>query len=297
MRINGKTDEKRGGVFMKWNQKGMIACVILFFLVLGGLLLQPPGSRRQETPSVGEEEEIIPGQEGTGQPEASPSAVSEKTSPVTPKPKEKTPKRQKGNAGPSAVPEPSATVGNEKKDTAKKNSGKGFTEGKRTKKRGIKKSKTKKTETEKPSGNTPQPVTPRSAVPTQKPREDTVSLEIECRAVLGRKDLWREGIEEIIPQSGVFYSGQCSYVSGETAYDLLKRICRQKEIALDCSYTPLYGSYYIRGIGNLYEFDCGSESGWKYKVNGVTPGVGSSQYVIKNQDCIVFYYDYLLERR
>ena len=33
----------------------------------------------------------------------------------------------------------------------------------------------------------------------------------------------------------------------------------------------MYNSYYVEGIGNLYEFDCGSESGWMYKVNGWFP--------------------------
>ncbi len=73
---------------------------------------------------------------------------------------------------------------------------------------------------------------------------------------------------------------------------MLKRICQEEEIALDSIYTVMYGSYYIRGIGNLYEFDCGSESGWKYEVNDVIPSVGSSQYKVRSQDRIVFYYDY-----
>jgi len=71
---------------------------------------------------------------------------------------------------------------------------------------------------------------------------------------------------------------------------LLERITKENSIALDSEYTPLYGTYYVKGIGGLYQFDCGSESGWMYSVNGRTPNVGASNYQVSNGDAIVFYY-------
>jgi len=52
----------------------------------------------------------------------------------------------------------------------------------------------------------------------------------------------------------------------------------------------MYNSYYIEGIGNLYEFDCGPESGWMYKVNGWFPNFGCSSYPLSDGDNIVWCY-------
>ena len=125
----------------------------------------------------------------------------------------------------------------------------------------------------------------------EKEKKHTCSFTIECRLILDRKDLWRDGLEEVVPGDGVFFSDKVRYKKGQSVYDVLKKICDKNDILLDADYTPLYDTYYVRGIGNLYEFDCGSESGWKYKVNGVLPGVGSSLYEIKDDDEIVFFYD------
>ena len=36
---------------------------------------------------------------------------------------------------------------------------------------------------------------------------------------------------------------------------------------MDANYTPAYKTYYVRGIHQLYELDCGNLSGWTYQVN------------------------------
>ncbi len=146
--------------------------------------------------------------------------------------------------------------------------------------------------TRQPSTRQPVPSTkPATATPVPE-EKNQVTLTIECIKILDHKELWKEGIEEIIPDQGIFYSGRCAFTEGETAYDLIKRICKAKNIALDSQYTPAYGTYYIRGIGNLYEFDCGSESGWQYSVNTKMPDTACSSYQLHNGDSIVFYYDY-----
>lgn len=135
-----------------------------------------------------------------------------------------------------------------------------------------------------------------SPVPISEPvkPEDSgqITLQIHCTAILDKRELWRDGIEEVVPENGIFYSGACVLQDGDSVYDILKRICGENNIALDSQYTPLYGSYYIKGIGNLYEFDCGDESGWRYSVNGEIPGTGCSDYKAKSGDKIVFFYDY-----
>lgn len=43
-------------------------------------------------------------------------------------------------------------------------------------------------------------------------------------------------------------------------------------------------------INHLYEFDCGKESGWMYKVNGWFPNYGCSACKVENGDDIVWCY-------
>ncbi|MCL1828821.1 MAG: S-layer homology domain-containing protein [Oscillospiraceae bacterium] len=47
---------------------------------------------------------------------------------------------------------------------------------------------------------------------------------------------------------------------------------------------------YVKSINGLAEFAQGPNSGWIYKVNGVFPDVGLKDYVIKNNDVIVWSY-------
>ena len=157
---------------------------------------------------------------------------------------------------------------------------------------GSGKTSTDKTESEKDTSGTDVQRTAKPK-PTPKPeKKDTFQFTIRCTRILDRRDLWRDGLEEVVPENGVFFSGKLPYKKGETVYDALKSICEKNDILLDSRYTPLYDTYYVSGIGNLYEFDCGSESGWKYSVNGKLPGVGCSKYTIHKGDTVVFFYDY-----
>ena len=42
--------------------------------------------------------------------------------------------------------------------------------------------------------------------------------------------------------------------------------------------------------GGLSEKDCGGQSGWKYSVNGTTPGKGCSAYTLGDGDTVLLYY-------
>ena len=54
--------------------------------------------------------------------------------------------------------------------------------------------------------------------------------------------------------------------------------------------TPGYGSAYIEGIHNLYEFDVGELSGWMYSVNGRFPNYGCSQSILQDGDVVCWVY-------
>lgn len=121
--------------------------------------------------------------------------------------------------------------------------------------------------------------------------EKSCTILISCDTILSNMDQCDTAKISIVPTDGVILSATTvSFSEGETVFDVLQRTCRNKGISLEFSYTPLYGSYYIEGISNLYEFDVGPESGWMYKVNGWFPNYGCSEYTLEDGDSISWVY-------
>lgn len=117
------------------------------------------------------------------------------------------------------------------------------------------------------------------------------TLTIECHTLLDNIDNVKESKKQYVPSSGVILKKtKVTFTEGETVYDILKRTCKTAGIQLEVSYASGYGSYYVEGIGHLYEFDCGRESGWVYRVNGKQPNYGCSSYVVQEGDNIVWSY-------
>lgn len=131
---------------------------------------------------------------------------------------------------------------------------------------------------------------PAAATGATKQEKKECSITITCQEVFSHMDKLSESAKKVIPQDGIILNGTFAFEEGETVFDLLKRVCKEKEIHLDYVFTPLYSSYYIKGIHNLYEFDCGDESGWMYSVNGKDPGCGSNKYKLAKGDQVVFNY-------
>ena len=101
----------------------------------------------------------------------------------------------------------------------------------------------------------------------------------------------KAGKAAYVPSNGVILSGRTvAFTDGESAFDLLRRVTQSEGIHLEFNSVPLYGSAYIEGIANLYEFDCGSLSGWMYRVNGVFPNYGVSRYSLRQGDAVEFLY-------
>ena len=101
----------------------------------------------------------------------------------------------------------------------------------------------------------------------------------------------KPGLDVYVPDSGtILPTTTVTFTQGETVFDVLKRICDARGIQIEYSYTLLYGSYYVEGINNLREFDCGQQSGWMYKVNGWFPNYGCSEYILDAGDEIVWCY-------
>lgn len=117
------------------------------------------------------------------------------------------------------------------------------------------------------------------------------TISISCKTILDNMDNLTEGKGKYVPANGVILaSSLVQFSEGDTAFDVLKAVCDYSGIQLEYSWTPMYNSYYVEGINNLYEFDCGELSGWMYKVNGWFPNYGASSYKLKAGDVISWCY-------
>ena len=119
----------------------------------------------------------------------------------------------------------------------------------------------------------------------------TCTITIRCDTILDNMGDLTEGKNKYVPANGcILATSKLTFDEGDTVFDVLKRACSLASIQLEYSWTPMYNSYYIEGINHLYEFDCGNESGWMYKVNGWFPNYGCSAYTLKDGDVIVWCY-------
>ena len=121
--------------------------------------------------------------------------------------------------------------------------------------------------------------------------ENICTISIRCDTILDNLDNLTEEKVPYVPVDGIILpETQVEFIEGETVFEVLQRVCEAADIQLEYSWTPLYDSYYIEGINHLYEFDCGHESGWMYKVNEWFPNYGCSAYKLTGGETIVWCY-------
>ena len=136
----------------------------------------------------------------------------------------------------------------------------------------------------------PQPVEPEDTQVNQT-KSYTCTFSIECSTILNNLGLLDPEKLEMVPSGGVILQKTTvTFYEGESVFDVLQRICKEKGIHMEASWTPIYNSAYVEGIHNLYEFDCGALSGWMYKVNGWYPNYGCSRYQLKQGDVVEWRY-------
>jgi len=119
----------------------------------------------------------------------------------------------------------------------------------------------------------------------------TCTMVIRCGTVIENIDSLEKEKVPYVPEDGVIFAKtEVSFNEGDTAFDVLEKVCEAADIQLEYNWTPLYDSYYIEGINHIYEFDCGADSGWMYKVNGDFPNYGCSSYTLKDGDEIEWHF-------
>ena len=119
----------------------------------------------------------------------------------------------------------------------------------------------------------------------------TCTLEIRCDVLLDRLDALSPEKAALVPADGVLLEvTEAEFTGGQSVFDVFRKVLREKKIHFEYVDAQIYNSAYIEGIGNLYEFDCGPQSGWMVCVNGEFLGLGCSGYTLADGDVITFQY-------
>jgi hypothetical protein len=114
---------------------------------------------------------------------------------------------------------------------------------------------------------------------------------VRCAAILDNIAQLNPDKLELVPADGVILAKTAvSFASGESVFEVLKRVLREQGIHLEFVETPFFASAYVEGIGNLYEMDCGPLSGWMFRVNGEFASQGCSLYKLAAGDEVEWLY-------
>lgn len=136
----------------------------------------------------------------------------------------------------------------------------------------------------------PLPVEPENQEINKK-KSYTCTFSIECTSIFNNLDDLESGKLDVLPSNGIIFpKAKVTFYEGESVYDVLQRVCKNNGIQMEASWTPIYNSAYVEGICNLYEFDCGTGSGWMYRVNGWYPNYGCSRYQLEQGDVVEWRY-------
>jgi len=112
------------------------------------------------------------------------------------------------------------------------------------------------------------------------------TLSVKCDTLIGKAQK-----ELVIPDDGIIFAEKkVEFYEDESVFNVLLREMKKNKIHLEYVSVPVYNSAYIEGINNIYEFDFGELSGWMYKVNGIYPNYGCSNYKLKKGDEIEWVY-------
>ena len=142
------------------------------------------------------------------------------------------------------------------------------------------------TESETPEPETEAPTTPEAKTEAEE-GYILCTITVSCEHVYDNPDLVPDEKWLVIPKDGlILHTTTMKVKEGSTVYQVLRSACEQNGILLDAALF----SAYVRGIGNLYEFDLGRQSGWMYEVNGYYPPVGCGSYRVEEGDVIVWNY-------
>ena len=171
-----------------------------------------------------------------------------------------------------------------KSSTAKKKETSATTAKKKTVKKKKTKEKTTKTKNTKETTKTTTASKNESTVQTaenqttEAKQEQSCEFLISCKTVLSNKSALQSNYQ--VPVGGKIYEKKMEFEEGDTVMDVLKRT----GVDIDIS------KGYVAGIDGLYEFDCGKNSGWMYRVNGKFPNYMAGKCKLHDGDKVEWLY-------
>lgn len=119
----------------------------------------------------------------------------------------------------------------------------------------------------------------------------TCTLEIRCDVLLDHLEELPPEKAALVPEDGILLAvTEAEFTGGDSVFDVFRKVLREKNVHFEYIDARVYNSAYIEGIGNLYEFDCGPQSGWMVCVNGEFLGLGCSGFRLADGDVISFQY-------
>lgn len=125
-----------------------------------------------------------------------------------------------------------------------------------------------------------------AATATQPQKQNTISLSITCKNAINNGILDDPNYAGVLPENGVIFSSDAVKIeSGDTVMQVVKSTLKANKIVYQIA-----SDGYIKSISGLGEFDCGAQSGWLYKVNGVMPSVSTRYYTLKPSDRVELIY-------
>ena len=113
---------------------------------------------------------------------------------------------------------------------------------------------------------------------TEAKQEQSCEFLISCKTVFSNKSALQSNYQ--VPAGGKIYEKKMEFEEGDTVMDVLKRT----GVDIDVS------KGYVAGIDGLYEFDCGKNSGWMYRVNGKFPNYMAGKCKLHDGDKVEWLY-------
>lgn len=162
-----------------------------------------------------------------------------------------------------------------KKETSTTTAKKKKVKKKKTKEKTTKTKNTKETTTASKNESTVQTAENQT---TEAKQEQSCEFLISCKTVLSNKSALQSNYQ--VPAGGKIYEKKMEFEEGDTVMDVLKRT----GVDIDVS------KGYVAGIDGLYEFDCGKNSGWMYRVNGKFPNYMAGKCKLHDGDKVEWLY-------
>jgi hypothetical protein len=114
-----------------------------------------------------------------------------------------------------------------------------------------------------------------------------LAVQVHVRIEGARSTIWGAKEPWVTPVTGTIQppSGEPLTVNTDTPFGALERASRRGEFFYATT-TFSFGSY----VSQIGRYEAGATTGWVYKVNGISPPVGATDYALKQGDRVLWYF-------